>query len=256
MIPKIIHFCWFGRGKMSPLMIKCINSWKKHCPDYRIIEWNEDNFDVDSTPWTRQAYEAKKYAFVADYVRLYALKEFGGVYLDTDQELVKPLDPFLNKTFFLGVMDEQVNTGLIGADKHSPILAECFDYYRDREFMVDGKYDQTPNTKWMTELLVGKGLEIRDEYQRVGEVEIYPRTYFCPTNCDSIKTYHSPETVAIHHWAMTWRSEKAKKSFARARRHQRKWYKAYIYLRYLPNRAVRAIFGNDAIDRLKKALGK
>lgn len=237
-------------------MLKCIKSWKKYCPDWQIIEWNEDNFDVNSTPWTKQAYEAKKYAFVADYVRLFALKNYGGVYMDTDQELIKPLDPFLNKEMFLGFMDAQINTGLIGASKDSTTLLECFDYYRKREFINDGKFDQTPNTAWMTEILVGHGLNIQDEYQRIGDVDVYPKTYFCPTTCDTIQNKHSRETVAIHHWAMTWRSEKAKKSFARARRHQRTWYKAYIYLRYLPNRIVRCLLGDSFIDKLKSKLNK
>ena len=256
MIPKIIHYVWFGHGKMTPLMLKCIKSWKKHCPDYQIMEWNESNFDINSTLWTKQAYEAKKYAFVSDFVRLYALKKYGGIYMDTDPELIKPLDPFLEKDMFLGFMDTQINTGLIGASSDSNALSECFEYYRDREFIVNDKYDQTPNTAWMTKILVSHGLIIKDEYQKINEVDIYPRTYFCPTNCDSIHTFHSTETVAIHHWAMTWRSEKAKKSFARARRHQRTWYKTYVYLRYLPNRIIRKVFGDVAIDKLKSKLFK
>lgn len=256
MIPKIIHYCWFGHGKMTPLMIKCINSWKKYCPDYEIIEWNESNFDINSTPWTKQAYEAKKYAFVADYVRLYALKKYGGVYMDTDQELIKPLTPFMQKEMFLGFMDTQINTGLIGASSGAATLSECLEYYTNREFIVDGSYDQTPNTAWMTDILVSHGLIIKDVYQKVKDADIYPKTYFCPTNCDSIHKCYSSDTVAIHHWAMTWRSEKAKKSFARARRHQRAWYKAYIYLRYLPNRIIRRVFGNTTIDKLKYKLHK
>lgn len=256
MIPKIIHYVWFGHGKMSPLMLKCIRSWKKYCPDYEIMEWNEDNFDVNSTAWTLQAYAAGKYAFVADYVRLYALQKYGGIYMDTDQELVKSLDPFLKSTMFLGFMDTQISAGLIGASANSKILSECLDYYKYRQFLVDGQPDLTPNTRWMTALLETHGLLIKDEFQKVGDADIYPRTYFCPTNCDSIHKFISPKTVAIHHWAMTWRSEKAKKSFRRARRHQRAWYRTWIYLRYLPHRIVRAVFGSSTIDRLKTIIRK
>lgn len=237
-------------------MQKCIKSWRKYYPGYEIIEWNEDTFDINSCTWTKQAYEAKKFAFVADYVRLYALKKFGGIYMDTDQELVKPLDSFLDSKMFLGFMDTQINTGLIGASPDSPFLKECFDYYNNRDFIVNGQYDQTPNTAWMTRLLEQHGLVIEDKYQRIYDVDVYPRTYFCPTNCDSIHTYYSKETVAIHHWAMTWRSKKAKKSFRRARRHQRSWYKALVYLRYLPNRIIRGLCGDSAIDRLKSRLHK
>lgn len=237
-------------------MLKCMRSWKKYCPDWEIMEWNESNFDINSTVWTKQAYEAKKYAFVADYVRLHALREHGGVYMDTDQELVKPLDAFLDKEMFLGFMDTQINTGLIGSARDCKVLKECIGYYSDREFVVNGKYDQTPNTEWMTALLVSRGLTIKDEYQQVDGVAIYPRTFFCPTNCDSIHTYRSRETVAIHHWAMTWRTEKAKRSFARARRHQRVWYRSWIYLRYLPNRLVRKVFGDSAVESLKLKLRK
>lgn len=256
MIPKIIHYCWFGHGEMTPLMHKCIKSWKKYCPDYKIIEWNEENFDISSSIWTSQAYHAKKYAFVADYVRLYALMKYGGIYMDTDQELIKPLDTFLAKDMFLGFMDTQISAGLIGSASDSEMLKEFFDYYQDKEFLFNGKLDQTPNTLWMTNLLLAHGLKIKDVYQKVNGVEIYPRTYFCPTNCDSIKNFHSSETVAIHHWAMTWRSEKAKKSFALAKRHQRKWYKIYIYLRYLPNRVIRRFLGDTFIDNLKLRLKK
>ena len=105
MIPKTIHYCWFGHGEMSPMMKKCIRSWKKYCPDYEIIEWNEDNFAIDSTVWTKEAYDAKKYAFVADYVRLKVLYEYGGVYLDTDQELIKPIDIFMRHQCFMGFME-------------------------------------------------------------------------------------------------------------------------------------------------------
>ena len=93
MIPKIIHYCWFGRNPKPKLALKCIKSWKKYCPDYEIIEWNEDSFDIESAPlYVRQAYEAKKWAFVTDYVRLYAMTKFGGIYMDTDVEVIKPLD--------------------------------------------------------------------------------------------------------------------------------------------------------------------
>lgn len=250
MIPKIIHYCWFGRGEKTPLMIKCIKSWKKFCPDFKIIEWNEDNFDINSTLWTKQAYETNKYAFVADYVRIYALKKYGGIYMDTDQELIKPITPFLAHNMFLGFMDCQISAGIIGACASTQILSEIFDYYQDREFIIQDKQDLTPNTEWMTEIFVSHGLKIEDKQQEIGGgVVVYPRTYFCPTSCVSIKKDYSSDTVSIHHWAMSWRSEKAKKSFAKARRHER-----WIRLRYLPNKIIRSICGDVVIDKLKAHL--
>lgn len=129
------------------------------------------------------------------------------------------------------------------------------DYYRDRHFIVNGKQDLTPNTAWITNVLVAHGLQIKDELQKLAGITVYPRTFFCPTTCDSIHNMKSAETVAIHHWAMTWRSEKAKKSFARARRHQKTWYKLLVSLRYFPNRVVRKIFGDNVIDKLKSLIG-
>lgn len=265
MIPKKIHYCWFGHGEFSPLMKKCIKSWKKYCPDYEIIEWNEDNFDVNSTVWTKEAYEAKKYAFVADYVRLKVLYEQGGIYLDTDQELIKPLDPFLKHEAFMGFLDVKLdgdglcNTGVIGAGvigAGHDLIGEFYHYYDDRAFLVNGEMDKLPNTDWMTEILKNHGLVMNNQRQCVNGCEIYPRTYFCPTSAVSIENDTTKDTVAIHHWAMSWRSEKAKKDFARVRRHQTKWYRALVYIRYMPNRFVRTLFGDSAIDTLKRKIGK
>ena len=110
MIPKTIHYVWFGRNPKPDLAVKCINSWKKYCPDYEIIEWNEDNFNLDEAPlYVRQAYEAKKWAFVSDYVRLWAMTEFGGIYMDTDVEVLKPLDRFLQNEAFSGFEDDEIS---------------------------------------------------------------------------------------------------------------------------------------------------
>ena len=258
MIPKIIHYCWFGRGEMPKLMKKCLKSWKKFCPDWQIVRWDEDSFDVNSTLWTKQAYEAKKYAFVADYVRIKALCEQGGVYLDTDQELIKPLDPFMSHSCFVGFMDKtNISAGVIGACPGHPMMSRMLEYYRHRPFLKeDGTVDIKPNTNWMTDMLLEQGLKLDDSRQQVGNVAVYPQTYFCPTSCVSIEDCSGPDTVALHHWAMTWRTEKAKKDFARVKRHQRRWYRALEWLRYLPNRIVRKLFGNERMDKLKKKLGR
>lgn len=257
MIEKKIHYCWFGKGEMKPLMKKCLKSWKKYCPDYEIIEWNEDNFDVNSTLWTKQAYEAKKYAFVADYVRLKVLYEYGGVYFDTDQELIKPIASFVNHKAFLGFIDNtDISCGVMGAEKHNSIIKEFLDSYENKSFIQGDVIDTKPNTDIFTQILVRNGLDQNGEYQVVSDIHIYPRTYFCPTSCVDPTNYVSDKTVSIHHWAMTWRKESEKKTFARVKRHQTKWYRTLEKLRYLPNKAVRKIFGDERIDSLKKKLKK
>ena len=139
-IPKIIHYCWFGKNEYPPIMKKCLKSWKKNCPDYQFVLWNEDTFDINSSEWTRRAYETKKYAFVADYVRLKAIKEYGGIYLDIDQELIKPLDKFLTHRAFLGFMrEDSVSMGIIGAELNHPTICDLFKHYDNREFIVNGK---------------------------------------------------------------------------------------------------------------------
>ncbi len=257
MIPKIIHYCWFGRGEMPKLMKKCLRSWKKYCPDWEIVRWDEDSFDVHSTLWTKQAYEAKKYAFVSDYVRLKALYEQGGVYLDTDVELVQPLEKFLQHTAFSGFESmSTVQTGVIGAQAQHPVIKAWMDYYQDRAYFTEGVPVMTPNVTHITEDMKARGLRMDDTYQTVDDIAVYPQTWFCPMSAISIERKVSNNTHALHYFTSTWRTEKAKKDFARVKRHQRKWYKALVWLRYLPNRTVRKLFGNRAIDGLKKKLGR
>ena len=258
MIPKIIHYCWFGRGEMPKLMKKCLKSWKKYCPDWQIVRWDEDSFDVNSALWTKQAYEAKKYAFVADFVRIKALAEQGGVYLDTDQELIKPLEPFLRHRVFMGFMDKtNISAGVVGAVADHPVMSQMLQYYDSRPFLTaEGGQDIKPNTNWMTDILLEQGLKLDDSFQQIGDVAVYPQTYFCPTSCVSIADCSGPDTVALHHWAMTWRTKKAKKDFARVKRHQRWWYRALEWLRYLPNRLARKILGNGTMDKIKKKMGR
>ena len=148
MIPKTIHYCWFGRGQMPPLAVKCIESWKKFLPDYSLKEWNEDNFDVSANKYVRQAYENRKFAFVTDYVRLYALYTEGGVYMDTDVEVLGSYDNFLHHTAFSGFeTDGNVPTGMMAAEKGSLWAKELLDGYKDRVFIKeDGSFDTTTNT--------------------------------------------------------------------------------------------------------------
>lgn len=257
MIPRIIHYCWFGHGELSPLMKKCIRSWKKYCPDYEIVEWNEDNFDVNSVLWTKQAYEAKKYAFVSDYVRLKVLYEHGGVYMDTDVEVTRPIDQFLIHDAFSGFESENsVPTGIIASVAGQKVIERWLEYYCDRAYLIDGKPCMDPNVMFMKDDLVEHGLIMNDSLQNIDGMVIYPQTYFCPLSVVSIEQKITENTYTLHHFTSTWRTKKSLKDFARVRRHQRKWYRAWEWLRYLPNRIVRTIFGNERIDVLKKKIGK
>ena len=136
MIPKIIHYCWFGRNPLPPLAKKCIASWKKHLPEYEIKEWNEDNFDLDMFPYDREAYDNRKFAFVTDIVRLYALYNEGGIYMDTDVEVLKSLDGFLHHTAFSGFENEtDVPTGIMASEKGGLWAKENLEYYNGRHFV-------------------------------------------------------------------------------------------------------------------------
>ena len=257
MIPKIIHYCWFGRGEMPKLMKKCVKSWDKYCPGWKIVLWNEDSFDVNSTIWTKQAYEARKFAFVTDYVRLKALYEQGGVYMDADVELVQPIDEFLQHEAFSGFESAiTVPTGIIAARAGQQVIKGWLDWYTDRPYLIDGKPNMDPNVSFMTRDLISRGLRMDDSFQNIDGMAIYPQTWFCPLSVVEIEKKITPDTHAIHHFTSTWRTEKARKDFARVRRRQKTWYKALVWLRYLPNRAARKLLGNRRVESLKRKLGK
>ena len=169
MIPKIIHYCWFGRNPKPKLAEKCMGSWKKYCKDYQIIEWNEDSFDISKAPlYVQQAYDEKKWAYVSDYVRLYAVYMCGGVYLDTDVEIVNSLDNLLKNYAFFGFENNKhIATGLgFGAEKGARILQEIMSQYDCISFiMEDGSYDFTPCPQRNTEVFLKYGLKQNGETQ-------------------------------------------------------------------------------------------
>lgn len=209
-IPKIIHYCWFGGGPKPKLAQKCIASWKKYCPDYEIIEWNEGNFNVSTAPlYVRQAYEAKRWAFVTDYVRLRALTEQGGVYLDTDVEVVKPLDPYLEQEAFAGFEHiERVQTGLLACEKGFPLFEEFLRYYDDASFLLpDGSPDTTTNVEILTGICVRRGLAFNDQFQIIDGLAIYPKEVFCPVDFDTKKLKRTRKTVTIHWFSSSWHTE-------------------------------------------------
>jgi mannosyltransferase OCH1-like enzyme len=221
MIPKVIHYCWFGKGELTPLLQKCISSWRKYCPDYEIIEWNESNFDINSTYWTREAYDKKKYAFVSDYVRLYVLLNYGGVYLDTDVELKKNIDKFLLHEAFSGFEnDNYVQTGILGSVQNHDVINKLLEYYKDLHFEnKDGSIKDIPNVRIITDFLKEYGFEVNNKYQVINGLCVYPKTYFCPIDANGNRDF-STNTYCIHHFTSTWRSKKEQKQVAL----MHKWY--------------------------------
>ena len=209
-IPKIIHYCWFGGKPKPPLAVKCIESWKRFCPDYEILEWNEENFDLSAAPeYVHQAYEAGRWAFVTDYVRLVALVKMGGVYMDTDVEVVKPLDSYLQHEAFAGFESiDRVQTGLLACVPGFSLFADFLRHYDTARFLLpDGTCDTTTNVEVLTRLCVARGLQLNDRFQVVDGLAVYPREYFCPVDYETEKLKRTRKTVTIHWFSGSWHTE-------------------------------------------------
>lgn len=215
MIPKVIHYCWFGHSPLPPKAKKCIKSWKKHLPDYEIKEWNEDNFNVNIIPYTTEAYKAKKYAFVSDYARFWILYSHGGIYFDTDVEIIKSIDDIIATGPFMGCENEYkkgatnlgVNPGLgIGVPPGFALYKQLLELYSTLTFVYTIKESISIKTivDYTTELLVANGLENKPGIQFVNGIYIYPAEYFCPINVITKRLHITPNTRTIHHYAATW----------------------------------------------------
>lgn len=214
MIPKIIHYCWFGGNPLPELAVNCIESWKKYCPDYEIKEWNEKNFDVNCCDYVREAYENRKWAFVTDFVRLYAMVNEGGVYMDTDVEVLKPLDEFLVHQAFSGFEDEtHIPTGIMACEKGYPLFRELLKDYEDRHFMKqNNEPDLTTNVITITNIGIRHGLKQNNQKQCIDGFMLYPKEWFCPKNHSTGKIELTENTYTIHHFNMSWKEDKYTKN--------------------------------------------
>ena len=254
MIPKIIHYCWFGGNPLPSLALKCIKSWKKYCPDYEIIEWNESNYDIASAPlYVQQAYEEKQWAFVSDYARLQIVYENGGIYLDIDVEILRSLDAFLVHEAYFGIEAEEygvfVATGLgFGAVKGSPVVKAMLDCYQDIPFILgDGSYDKKPCPRRNTEAIVPFGFIAKDENQILPEnIAIYSSTYFCPMSFTDGILHKTSNTYSIHHFNGAWRTkeqaEKRKADWVTARKR---------HIKHAPYRFARKVLGTELYERIR-----
>ena len=211
MIPQKIHYCWFGGKPLPELAQKCIASWKKFLPDYEIIEWNESNYDVRKIPYTAQAYDAGKYAFVSDYARFDILYRHGGVYFDTDVEVIRPLDGILARGAFAGVESADhpsraLNAGLgLASPAASPVYREILDSYETASFLNDdGSMNLTTVVERVSGIFRRHGLSDRNEIQQVAGITVYPAEYFCPINPATAILTVTENTRTIHHYAATW----------------------------------------------------
>ena len=213
-IPKLIHYCWFGGNSKPALVRKCIESWKKFMPDYEIIEWNESNYDVNKVPFTNEAYQCKKWAFVSDYARFDVINQYGGIYFDTDVELIKSIpDTILQNKAFTGFeYAGNVSPGLIfAATAGNRVTEEILARYDNLHFLQNGKMKFLTVNMIITDILKPYGLVQNNEYQVVNELTIYPSEYFCGFDQDIKEILVTDKTISIHHYAGTW----AKKSLKR-----------------------------------------
>lgn len=218
MIPKIIHYCWFGGKPLPKLAKKCIASWKKYCPDYEIKEWNESNFNIDCCAYVKEAYDSKKYAFVSDYARFYILYRYGGLYFDTDVELIKPIDKIIEQGAFMGIENLSIGKehpkrisvapGLgIAANPGLGIYKELLDFYHTIHFVnPDDTLNLETVVSYTTRILLNHGLTVSSEIQKVCEIYIYPKEYFNPWDEEKQKMDITDKTVSIHHYKGSWLS--------------------------------------------------
>lgn len=221
MIPKIIHLCWLSGDAFPNKIAKCIDSWKRIMPDYEIVLWDTKRFDLNQSLWVKQAFEKKKYAFAADYIRFYALYTMGGIYLDSDVEVLKRFDDFLDLPYFIGA--EKAGTpeaAIIGAEKGCDWIKKCLDYYEGRNFIKeDGSLDIRKLPEIMDEQIIklkpirvlnlNESRNIRQlDFQK--EVLVLNDAYFSPKVFDSREVELTPNTYAIHHYQNSWFSPKAK----------------------------------------------
>ena len=211
MIPKIIHYCWVGDAPKPKSVLYCIESWKKYCPDYEIREWNESNYDFKKNEYMKQAYETKKWGFVPDYARLDIIYEQGGIYLDTDVEMVRSFDELLLNDSFFGFEDTGEDSYFVacglgfGATPKNPLIKNLRDYYDEVDFLnSDGTLNLMPAPRHNTPIFEKYGVKMNNTLQKIERNVFYPAEYFCPKIFKTGKLKLTINTFSIHHFSASW----------------------------------------------------
>jgi hypothetical protein len=247
-IPKVIHYCWFGGNPLPKSAEKCIKSWQKYCPDYEIKRWDESNFDVTCNEYCKFCYENKKWAFLTDYIRLKVVYDNGGVYLDTDVELLKPLDKLLENGAYMGFENEtEIATGLgFAGEAGHPFIGENMRYYEELSDLSHLR----PCPQITTELLIPYGLKEDDgTIQNVAGINIYPPEYLCPKNERTGLTEKTKNTYSIHHFDASWFEKSWKEG------QKKRWRRERIrYIVHIPNMILMKLLGDKNYAKLKALL--
>jgi hypothetical protein len=216
MIPKIIHYCWLSNDPFPKVIADCISSWKMHLPDYKFVLWDTNKFNLEDNIWVKQAFETKKYAFAADYIRLYAVYNYGGIYMDTDVEVKKSFNDLLHLPYIIGTEgDGIIEAGVFGAEKNADWLHDCLSYYDGKTFINnDGSFNTVTLPKIMMqqvqrkrEIVVLPKSEVIAAHQletSKNKLFLFPKEYFCAKNLGTGVLENTSETYSIHHFAMSW----------------------------------------------------
>ena len=217
-IPKIIHYCWFGDNEFTELNKKCIDTWKKFCPDYEFMLWDNDNIDLSSCKYAQQAYEKKHWAFVSDFARFQAINKYGGIYLDVDVELIKSLDDFLGNDCFLSFKDYRSNfgitSGIFGATKKHPYINTIYESYLNRTYIKeDDSVDITPIAKVMYDECAKLGLQLEDKLQEIEGIKVYPCEYLCPHIEDNKSFIVTDKTHSLHYFNTSWLTQEMRETY-------------------------------------------
>lgn len=243
MIPKIIHYCWFGNAPLTPLSEKCIASWKKYLPDYEIRRWDESNFDVYAHPYSSDAYKAGKYAFVSDYARFKILYQYGGLYFDTDVEIIAPYRDIAERKPFMGFENDgvdgvmAVNPGLgIGAEPGMALYKMILDRYDTLPFLLEnGERNPYSMIQLVTDILKSKGLNGNTGIEWIGGVLVYPQNWFNPFDDATGRLHKTADTKSIHWYSKSWMQKQSG---------------VMVFIK----RMARRIFGQDFVSRLGKKI--
>ncbi len=235
MIPKKIHYCWFGRGEKPKLAQSCIASWRKYCPDYEIIEWNENNFNLDYNGYTRYCYDNRKWAFLSDFARLVVVAEHGGLYFDTDVELLKSPDELLQYGAFYGFENDcNVNTGEgFGAEAGHPTVLAMKQVYESIVLNADGSYPVAACPALNTQALIPFGLKLDGTRQNIAGAEILPVEYLNPYDDPTGRLNKTRNTLSVHWYSKSWMSKGT-------------------ILRSRLTKPLHRIFGVDVFQKLRK----